>query len=65
MTQVVRFTVQSLRVKTVDHIPDQFTDQIPDRSHVVMSSHTVVLYEIMSMVIHDVSRSYVSRDSIR
>ena len=65
VTQVVRFTVQSLRVKTVDHIPDQFTDQIPDRSHVVMSSHTVVLYEIMPMVIHDVSRSYVSRDSIR
>ena len=32
VTKVVRFTVQSLRVKTVDHIPDQFTDQIPDRS---------------------------------
>ena len=32
VTQVVRFTVQYLRVKTVDHIPDQFTDQIPDRS---------------------------------
>ena len=63
VTQVVRFTVQSLRVKTVDHISDQFTDQIA--RDVVMSSHTVVLYEIMPMVIHDVSRSYVSRDSIR